>query len=555
VLIANHALSSEVIEAAEGVLREINRSCEAFGLRGSNKLLPKARIDCASTVDANAEGAGGQLLERVMYCTNFCDISYPPAPATTQQERCGAAIPGRTLDEDARFGALPVAPHQALLQNSLGTISRVAVGITTPKVLRALLLLLLGVSLLASLVPSIGDVAKAELGFDQFVRVIVASRRDWASLLCKAVAFHAAIAILIWLSEFHEQALKSNTDFLKGGIWGAFRWMFSFIILGSTNVELHSTLAVMWVGLLKAGWAIASLALSVGLVQTFARWLRIKRMSNHVIIVGSNEHERLVIDELNAQRLPYRRFWGAPEPSSPLLKSVATDSELEHVDSFVPRARAAELLRARAVLVLTDDERAQEEKAGDADAWVCRQVLKLRAAEALILSECTTLERARSTRRVRIVAQVGHQQNAALASAAGADDTICVSKLGTLLLGQLATKAGLNEVYEDLLSTKPNTQELYFDVLSDAEVATFRTFQRILNAQSKEPSAYRRIPIGVRRRSSTQANGYNILLNPQGNEGRLCRGDELIVIGQMTQKSRVFGLASLGFATDAKTDT
>jgi hypothetical protein len=510
VLVGHRDLAPAVVGAIEELLVELDAQCQK----------PPAERDFSELPEEAKE---------VLSQTNYCDVVYEDAEASiAPADSCSPVVRGKQFSPKRRFQKLGIAPHPTLVVNSLDAVSRFAVFVTSGHAIRAIVLLLLGVSLLASLSPNVGVAVRAKAKFGRLINIIVDSRKDWAGLLIKGLAFHVLIGICIWLSEFHEHALKSNAEFVRDGIGGAMRWMLDFIVFGSSPVELQSALAVMWVGFLKASWLLASVALSIGLLATLVRWLKLREMQDHVVIVGESPHTPLICRELDAQAVQHRAMWSSQEPVNVPQDGRPSD--------FHESALEARLAEARAVIVLADEERAKRDKAGDVDTWVCRQIVEVRRELSSDPdSGSYWSKRARAPKRkVRVVAELRNEQNTDLATAAGADEVLCLARFGSELLGQLAAKPGLSSVFRELLRTTTKNQEVYFDALTAEQVARLRTFDRAVRSFTSDPTC-RRIPIGIRRSLEQGTDNAEILLNPLGQSASLQRGDQLVVIAEDAQ--------------------
>jgi len=400
---------------------------------------------------------------------------------------------------NAKGEKLPISTHPHLMLKDLDWLSRTLVNLTDPVVLKVILLLLLGGAVLISLVPGLGALA----GFDDDPSIIskltvfvVGTRRRWVVMVTIAIMFHLAIGTLIWLSELHAHALASDVEFLKGGVWNAVAWVWHYVMADENTIELKSNLAVLWFGLLKAGWAVASTALAVALAETSTYAWEIFMSDQHTVLVGSSKYAR------NIQA----RIANALPPLSDEGTSIQPAHEI--VTEFLGRHFERE---CHQVVVLSDETRASREKQGDVDSWVMRQIVAIIHVRDRFIAQ--RKERgSQPNNGIRVVAEIVHRYNVDTAYALGADSVICFDEIHAALVDQAALQPHL----QTALFTLSNTHEVDRIPVDAKILSQYRT----LTDLQHDPKAVRHgiLPIGIYR-------GRRLLITL---DERLKEGDEIL---------------------------
>lgn len=433
-----------------------------------------------------------------------------------------------SIAENERHHELPISLHPTLLLETLDPPSRWVASFTDPVMLKIVLLTLLTLSLLASVTPLLGPAVRLGVNrnlISSLAKLVVGTQAQWLFMLACMLGFHLLIGVLVWLSELHAHALSSDVEYVEGGLRRAFDWVIRFVVLGSSDIELKSTLALTWVALLRAGWAVASGALLIGLVQTATRGWKALRMENHIVIVGWSEHGQRLVEELRRQRVHFRLCVVAPERPAP--PNIDADAIVPYpMGGLAKCIEDALALKPRGIVVLGDHAQASAERHGDTDLWVARQVLTIDEIRASRGQGGGLRE---GPRGIRLVAEVQHECNIRLIARAGADDVVCLQSFGSELLAQVTSKDGIRAVIEDLLSTKPGTHELYVVPLTPMDIWRYRSFERLASLHADRSRD--RIPLGILR--AKPPSGVVVpLLNPRGLAARLRRGDQLITMAR-----------------------
>ena len=475
ILVASKGTSKRVLDAILVALDKIDEThCR----------VPPQAVDCVPKYGSDYDPE--KLLAN---CTNYCE---PVAQSRT-------VMMDNHIHSD-RFHNLPIIAHDVLIHNNMDLLSRFFFTVTEPRFLKTMLLLLLGLSLLATLFPRMSTALQRTTGVSSLVRRIADTKIQWFKMLLIVILFHIVIAILIWLSELRGAEIQSENDFVCGGVMESFRLVFSFMVFNNPPARLESEFAWFWVGVLKAGWALATIALSASVGTNIYEWLKLRNMDGSIIIIGNNRNKQKVEQELTKE------------------------GKLHHTVSDVSELTLTELPDNSAIVILGDSEQAKAARFGEVDNWVCRQIMDLRGAESRLSKDPSV-----QLTPIRIVAQAENGLNVELMKRAGADEVICADELEAELIAQSCTKEGLKSVFRELLDTTDTSQEIYYDELSPTETTKYRSFK---SAVAQYPQRYPgRLPIGIKRKGDRGAEP-TVLLNPTGKDGQLHRGDALVVLAR-----------------------
>ena len=491
ILVSNRNLDESILHEVEEILSEIDSRCRREGQSGIDKL---NNTDICKIIDTKDDRQDD---------------------GNTEQLRL------------ARYKDLPIALHPELLDKLLDPVSRFMVSITDPAILKIILIWLLGTSMLASLIPGLPEVVRSNQGFIRLANIVVSTRTQWLGILGSTVVIHVFFAVVIWLSEFHNHALGSDAEYISGGLAAAFHWIFKFVVFGYSDIEFESPLAVAWIGILKVGWAIASFALTFALAQAGTRWLKAKRMTKHIIILGWNKRGASVSNELARQGIRQKVLFFNSEDKPDVPQTGETSYVSAH--GLEKELADAGYMSAQAIIVLADDLQAKKEDRGDVDSWVCRNVLAVRRC----IQSTSTLNSYSNDTSPRIIAESVYEENISILRSAGADDVICVNRFGTELLAQAATREGIRAIFEELLKTTRDTQELYTDELTSADVVRYQSFDRAVKVYAtKWKGKHKRLPIGILRKNDKDTADPKHILNPTGEQANLMVGDKLIVLAK-----------------------
>jgi hypothetical protein len=476
--------------------------------------------------------AASDLIEGI--CTKRVAVSDPPVSAWHLRNETRIC---RSGEKSARYDALPVAKHRAQIEKRLGLASWLLVRFTSFGVLRVFVFLVAFLAVISTIPGMLERIRRGDRP-EALLRHAYRTRKGWLFLGVGFVVFHAFLAVLIWLTEYHDVGVRSDSAFLERGIGGAFAWVYSLFVTRSGPVQLESMWAVFWVGVLKAGWGVTGIALTVGLSKRFAdRWEKrhMSELDGHVIVVGFNRRWENVVAELGRQ---HGVEFACANWRDELPLKVAGGRPIVHHKIGGNRMEALKKLgvaRARAIIVLADRDQAQAAEE-DVDLWLCKLVREIRDGERAWENESGGVGR----RHRYIVCEAMRPRNVGLLRDNGADEVICVRAFGVQLLAHAATKRRVMDVFSDLLDTDPRSDELYFERLDPADFADGNLFVDVARVRMKRKQATtdQQIPIGVRRRLNgsgpalaTGAERFKIILNPEGDDAKVDPvTDELIVV-------------------------
>ena len=264
-------------------------------------------------------------------------------------------------------------------------------------------------------------------------------------------------------------------------------------------------MTLVWLGLLKAGWGIMSMGLTVKVLDSFWEAIMSKSLTDHIVIVGWNKSGERIAKDLDEQNKNIKIFGFGPEVEI----SEASRESYEKVSSIDGIVMHKDFKRCKSIIVLADDKRAEHRGDSDVDLWVSRVVRRMRKAIEENHQE-----------NVHIVAEVRRGANKEIVLEGGADEVICIETFGAELLAHAATKKRISVVFDNLIGTTETSNEIYYDA---ADLDSYSTFSDALIHFANHRDGLAKTPIGIKREGA-------ILLNPRSDECALEEGDELIVI-------------------------
>lgn len=352
-----------------------------------------------------------------------------------------------------------------------------------------------------------------------FVRVLMKDKWQaltWMSRIKRSIVYavffallHLVVAVMVWLSEYHAETMQRETELATGDVWKAIDWVARYGIVGESEYELRSRYSLLWLGVLKGGYVLSTVLVSVMLWGGLVKQLAGVRMSNHVVVIGWNSRGRSVVDELKelgraVKIIVSSRHSQIDCPGDIEATFLVRQDDLRH------GLRQAGVNSADSVIVLADepdDERTSE----DADLRVVRVLQGLS-------------EHFGKKPRPYVVAEVNDVRHVAIASTMGADEIVCVRHFGVQLLAQSASKKeGLVAIYDELLHTRSTENEIYFCPISPRERASARTFEQLVKCVIEANLPERPMVIGLRCHGEVR-------LNPVNRE--LEKSDEAIVLAR-----------------------
>ncbi|MEY4581332.1 MAG: hypothetical protein RL701_6035 [Pseudomonadota bacterium] len=303
------------------------------------------------------------------------------------------------------------------------------------------------------------------------VRAIMGRRRQIMLFLLA----HVVLAMVIWLSEYHSDALWTKSQFVNGGVPGAIHWVLNYVALGSETVDFQSPWANLAVGGLKLGWAYAGavFALATG-KHIVALWRA--RMRNHVVILGWHASAEEILKDLNEQGMDWSVASPVEAPSCPELKLGQNYHPAKNIVDALAHTCFA---YAKSAIILSDDTWAASEQDTDVDIWACRLLSDVRQLEQFMT---------RKTVATPIVVELQNPRNIGLARSAGATRLpststatvpICSRAFGMQLLAHESTKPGLYRALEGLVKTGKTSHEFYNVTLDEHWIKRFATFGQL----------------------------------------------------------------------------
>ena len=448
---------------------------------------------------------------------------------------------------DGRYKKLPIGKHHELLKNDVPDTSFWLATIVSSEVLVWILIILGSILFIRAFIPVWNEVRHYEkIGSFRKTGIALWKMKKFYLIVAGVIIYHLIIAILIWVSEYHysKEYLVNNEEFISIGVVSSIKWVFAYVTANQSNIDLYSTMAMVWVGILEASYAITSTAAAVIWTGRFIKYVKTKQMNNHIVIIGWNNLGNRLLNELRAMNETT-----SPKPVDvKIIGSVPLEqTKINHdfEDDYKMRSNRNDNLEevnchaAQAVIILADPSWAKMEEIDSADLWVIRT-----------LSHVIKYFEEHNHKRPRIIVEINDPENMQFAK--GADEIICVKYLGYQLLVQSAARPGLSKIFSQLLNTNTQDNEVYY----------FKINQDIFNGQKENsdkllPIRYidavnqlrakgdliGKTAIGIRNPKAliekivhTEQQLEEIELNP-ADEQLIYPGSELIVIAKFIKQS------------------
>ncbi len=509
ILVGSRDLPEAVVQALQKILIELDRawknhpldlSCETPGYEVyCGALAPGDKIDVGHVRMRTAYGA---YEHRLLNKSQWDDI-------------------GESEREDRLrhngFERLPVAMHHFTRVQKLDRISAGLVEVFPPALVRyffAVPLLVYVVIFLAGQwreLRSVRDVVARVWGQLQTSRRIML-------VVGSFLAAHLIIAIVVWLCEYYEEANVAGGGLTARGVGGALTWLIGHLIGVDTELALASRFSLVWLGLLKMGYAVSSVTLVYGAASEVASWIGGRNVKDIVVVIGKGDSWESVKMEL---RSVGRAYVTLEDVCAELLDaSSGTALGVVHPDGRTSKADAGVVRRAvGALIVLSDRALAKRARVAGVDLWVAQTV--------------ESLGEWRRTNRpgVALVAEVRSPASIPLVKRLGATRVICVERFGAELIVQSVKNPQVISFFEELVKTTENSNELYFDELSlgpaAEESVTFDEVARLFAQKDSAGGPGRRVPVGLVRRDTGR-----VLVNPVGADATIYPGDRIMVIAR-----------------------
>jgi hypothetical protein len=303
-------------------------------------------------------------------------------------------------------------------------------------------------------------------------------QRKWYIFWYSVIIFfiHLIIATLMWLAEYNADTIEPESDFaVKGGLY-ALGQLVQFIIMGTFPHDLHSHYSILYLGILKGGYAFAGIWMTAKVASKFLKRRMAMELKDHIVIVGWNPRAKYIIQELGSQR-----------KSCVVITHLSEDElNISYPNVVTVHYKCLSLEKSlkdgkhwnlKAVVVLADEEWAEKDLIGDVDFGVLKAVQIIRKFERDHKDK-----RKDNGNPIRVVAEVKNQRNRSSIKDVGAEntETICVNEFGVELLAHAATKPGAIEVFRELLDTKPNSNEFYTEVLESNIIEQAKDFNGLM---------------------------------------------------------------------------
>ncbi len=421
------------------------------------------------------------------------------------------------------FEHLPIAAHHYLRVQKLDHLSRWLLAVLPQKVLKWFLVFPLLMYLIVFLVSE----WNRHDNYRQMVGELLRRTKASTKLLVVVLSFlavHFIVGGFIWLCEFWTESASGGTDLAGRGFLGTTIWLMAHLMDADDSILLKSPMSLVWLGLLKAGYALTSAGLVVGAGIEFWQWVRRKTVKKLVVLVGAGPSWNAVQTEL---RQIGKGFVSVVQPTDELFDPKNAGKTLEVVlGATRTEVQTGEVVKkAEAFIVLSDTDVAKEQNLKEVDLWVAQEVERI------------DRWRKEGPRKVPLIAEVRYPTSVVLVEKAGADKVVCVQRFGAELIVQSVKKPQILEFFEELVRTSANTNEVYFDSIDELFVEDRSlSFEVAAAAWSKRydmGDAERRLVVGI-----LKGNDSRVLVNPVGDDGILLPGDRLMVIARSDRDTR-----------------
>lgn len=356
--------------------------------------------------------------------------------------------------------------------------------------------------------------ASLKLLFNFSIRIV------WLAL--GFILLHIFIACLIWGFEYHysiDHYIKSDA-LIANGVVGGIAKIGESLVVGE-QLYVFSVEAKILIAILNLAYAVTSSFFVYQYSNSIFKRLRKNLiMDNHTVIIGWNEVTPKVVDELISFGQKKYQIIGTQESST-----IGKDRYRNHYhqkNASISDLESVRLSKAKAVIIMSDKNWAQQESVLDVDLWSLR-ILK----DIVIFKEKNKL-------KFRIVAEVKDIANETLLLDNGADEVICISSFGYELLPHAGSRPKLSLIFKELLKTEKGNNEIYYMDLK-IDKSKNPQFSDVISFLNNGNMGLQAIAIGVLKK---QGELSTPILNPNP-ELELNEEDKIVVITKGTPKNSI----------------
>jgi len=412
------------------------------------------------------------------------------------------------------YDGLPIALHSKIRNLKLGWPSS-AIATVSPLIVLAMLINLVVIKGLVHIEPYINKycvisksgketIAKKSL-LKPFVYILF------------FVFLHFFISTMIWVSEYNENTISPDSKLAFAGMWKSFVWILQYIVGIQSDAQLKSVYSLIWLGVLKSGYAISSFVVTVGIANKIIDKFKGGAMPVSTLVLGENSLDDMVFTELNKMGKNVLRFNGDIYKvfSSEYGFEPNLDVRLHGYNGEPVDIKRRDLdNKISAVIILADRGNDVSKDTSD--------LVAIRNAE-IVVSWIRSIDKCKS---IRVVLEVRSRKNIGLGYSLGVDEVICVESFGAEMLAQSTCKPKLNMLFTELLKTNDEDYEIYYDEVNISDNGVIISDYINNNEDYSQSSDLSRTVIGVFRKNQ------KIEINSSAPNLKLSIGDKLIVIAK-----------------------
>lgn len=279
----------------------------------------------------------------------------------------------------------------------------------------------------------------------------------WTLVGVAFVISHFLVGTAVWISEYFAETLEPESTVAVGGMFVATWEMVQMVVIGVTP-KLRSELSVWWIALLKSGYAVTTLLITVSVARKITNWTQIMDYKDHVVVIGWNMRGLTLIEELKSQGRDFVIVAKRKTDESDDSLSTLEDTKQNAIKQIKSELNDdvlgyAKVTSARAVIILADEITAHRNGDQDVDLWVLKTISKV--------------SKSINGKPIYIIAEIRNPENAQFAKSNGADEALCINTFGTELLAHAAKTPELVTIFGDLLKTSDDTNEVYLEEVPD----------------------------------------------------------------------------------------
>lgn len=427
---------------------------------------------------------------------------------------------------DAHFTEMPINRHYWIEESKIDEVSKFFITLLSSKVIFWLTIVAaLYLIFRTYLIGYWKAIRSNNIATETKFRFVFKSLRKLFLILFLILLYHFVISVFIYVSEHHfARHHVMNNAISRDGIWGSMDWVFRHLTIGNTQT-LNSNFALVWIGVLQFSYALATSVAAYIAGDKVIKYIKHRRMNNHIILIGWSTIGKKVVEELEEMSELYQKeilelaIIGSQDYESTNVEEKFRNNYLKK-HNLSKDLDAVNLDKSKAVIILSDKDWATDQNNTDLDLWTINRIHDIEKY----------LKKKDKKSKPRIIVEIQNENNIQLAKNNGADEVICIQNFGLELLAQAATRPNISVIFDQLLRSSEVTNEIYYRDIPDFEEIDHNiTYSKLIRFLISKDQLLKQTPIGIYR--SGDNTSPKIELNPD-DDFKVWKNDQIIILAK-----------------------